>query len=176
VRAVLFDRDGTLVHDVPYNGDPTKVQPVDGARQALERLRAEGVRLAVVTNQSGIGHGLITAEQAESVNQRVEALLGPFEGIHLCPHVAEDGCVCRKPQPGLVKQACSEAGVEPARTVLVGDIGSDVGAARAAGATAYLVPTGHTRPEEVAEARRTDGVRVAVSLREAVDRILGGDW
>ncbi len=60
VRAVLFDRDGTLVHDVPYNGDPDLVRPVDGAADALEPLRARGVRIGVVTNQSGVGRGLVS--------------------------------------------------------------------------------------------------------------------
>ena len=168
---VLLDRDGTLVHDVPYNGDPALVRPVDGAREALERLRAAGVRLAVVSNQSGVAVGRITRADVDAVNARVAELLGPFDAVLVCPHGRDDGCECRKPAPGMVKQACADLGVEPARCVLVGDIGSDVEAALAAGARAMLVPTSQTRPEEVAHAPA-----VARSLTEAVDRILGGQW
>src|SRR3954452_23042503 len=99
--AVLFDRDGTLVHDVPYNGDPAEVRPVAGARAALDRLRAAGLRLGVVTKQSGIARGLLTTDQVTLVNKRVEELLGPFDTWQVCPHGDDDGCRCRKPAPGL---------------------------------------------------------------------------
>ncbi|WP_028639123.1 HAD-IIIA family hydrolase [Nocardioides sp. URHA0032] len=168
---VLLDRDGTIVHDVPYNGDPALVEPVAGARAALGRLRERGVRLAVVTNQSAVGSGRLDRSQVDAVNARVEELLGPFEAWYVCPHAPGEGCSCRKPAPGLVKQACAELGVDPARCVLVGDIGSDIEAAEAAGVAAHLVPTPQTRPEEVAAAPR-----VAVTLSAAVDRILRGDW
>src|SRR6185312_8681525 len=69
-HAVLFDRDGTLVVDVPYNGDPARVEPVPGARAALDRLRAAGIPTAVVSNQSGIGRGLLEPAQVEAVNRR----------------------------------------------------------------------------------------------------------
>jgi histidinol-phosphate phosphatase family protein len=168
---VLLDRDGTLVEDVPYNGDPDLVRPLPGAREALDRLRREGVRLVVVSNQSGVGRGLLTREQVDAVNDRVAALLGPFEGFYVCPHVAEDGCACRKPQPGMVKQALADTGVRPDRALMVGDIGSDVGAAEAAGVAAVLVPTTVTRLEEVAAAPRT-----ARSLGEVVELALRGAW
>jgi histidinol-phosphate phosphatase family protein len=168
---VLLDRDGTLVEDVPYNGDPTLVRPLPGAAAALSRLRALGVRTALVTNQSAIASGSISRAQADAVNARVNQLLGPFDAIYLCPHAATDGCDCRKPEPGMVKQACSDLGVDPLRTVLIGDIGSDVEAAEAAGAVGILVPTDATLGTEIAAA----GV-VALSLDEAVDRILAGAW
>lgn len=171
---VLLDRDGTLVEDVPYNGDPTKVRPVPGVKEALDRLRAEGVRLRVVTNQSGIARGLITREQADAVNQRVEELLGPFEGFEVCPHGPDDGCECRKPAPGMVKQACADAGVEPGRVVLVGDIAADLGAADAAGVAAFLVPAPPTRTEEVRDAEAAG--RLAYTLGAVVDRLLRGEW
>jgi len=164
---VLFDRDGTLVHDVPYNGDPALVQPVADARAALDRLRRAGIRVGVVTNQSAVGTGRITREQMEAVNQRVEDLLGPFDVWQVCPHAPDAGCGCRKPAPGLVKEACHLVGVPAESCVVVGDIGSDVDAAAAAGAEAVLVPTASTRPTEVASAPR-----VAPTLSAAVDRIL----
>lgn len=168
---VLFDRDGTLVHDVPYNGDPALVRPVDGAKQALDALRARGVRLGLVTNQSGVGRGLITLEQAEAVNARVAELLGPFDTVQVCPHAPDDGCACRKPAPGMVKAACAELDVDPARCVLIGDISADVGAAEAAGAVGILVPTPVTRPDEV-----TAAAHPAATLSDAVEDVLAGEW
>jgi histidinol-phosphate phosphatase family protein len=165
--AVLFDRDGTLVVDVPYNGDPAKVVPMPGALAALERLRAAGIPTAVVSNQSAVARGMITGEQVELVNRRVEELLGPLGPWCWCPHAPGEGCGCRKPAPGLVVQAASALGVAPGECVVVGDVGADVAAARAAGARAVLVPTAQTRPDEVAAAEH-----VAPDLLAAVELIL----
>ncbi|WP_444852352.1 D-glycero-alpha-D-manno-heptose-1,7-bisphosphate 7-phosphatase [Streptomyces sp. NPDC000229] len=165
---MLFDRDDTLVEDVPYNGDPEKVRPMPGAREALRLLRENGIRVGVVSNQSGIGRGLLTEADVRSVNARVEALLGPFDAWVHCPHVAEDCCGCRKPAPGLVLEAARLLGVRPEDCVVIGDIGSDMGAARAAGARGVLVPTARTLPEEVAAAPR-----VCPDLMSAVRHVLG---
>jgi HAD superfamily hydrolase (TIGR01662 family) len=150
--AVLFDRDGTLVVDVPYNGDPELVQPMPGAKAALDRLRAAGLRLGVVTNQSGLARGRFTAEQLAAVNRRVEELLGPFGTWQVCPHDDTAGCACRKPAPGMVTAAAAALGTTPHRCVVVGDIGRDMEAALAAGATGILVPTDVTLPPEIAAA------------------------
>jgi HAD superfamily hydrolase (TIGR01662 family) len=148
-KAVLFDRDGTLVVDVPYNGEPALVQEMPGARRVLDSLRGAGVAVGVVTNQSGIARGLLTREQVDAVNARIEEILGPFALWEVCPHGAGDGCPCRKPQPGMVLSACRRLGVDPAEAALIGDIGADIEAARAAGAAGVLVPTGVTRQEEI---------------------------
>jgi histidinol-phosphate phosphatase family protein len=167
-KAVLFDRDGTLVADVPYNGDPERVVVMPGAREAVERLRAAGVATAVVSNQSGVARGLIRVEQVEAVNRRVEELLGPLGPWMVCLHGPGDGCRCRKPGPGLIEAAAGALGVEPGECVVIGDIGADVEAARAAGARAVLVPTAVTRAEEVAAAPE-----VAADLVAAVELVLG---
>ncbi len=169
-EAVLLDRDGTLIVDVPYNGDPERVEPVPRARGALERLRRAGVPLGVVSNQSGIARGFLTREQVEAVNERVEQMLGPLGPWAFCPHAPNDGCGCRKPAPGLVFRAAEALGVNPARCAVIGDIGSDVEAARAAGARGILVPTSRTRREEVEAAPE-----VASDLDAAVDLLLGDE-
>jgi D-glycero-D-manno-heptose 1,7-bisphosphate phosphatase len=166
--AVLLDRDGTLVVDVPYNGDPSRVAPVPGAAQALARLRAAGVPVALVSNQSGVGRGLLTMDEVRAVNRRLEELVGPLGPWLVCPHAPEEGCGCRKPAPGLVLAAAAALGVDPAECALIGDIGPDVEAARAAGARPVLVPTPATLPEEVAGAPE-----VAGTLEEAVDLLIG---
>jgi D-glycero-D-manno-heptose 1,7-bisphosphate phosphatase len=166
--AVLFDRDGTLVVDVPYNGDPARVEPVPGAARALQRLRAAGVPTAVVSNQSGVARGLLTRAQVDAVHARLAELVGPLGPVLVCEHGPGDGCGCRKPAPGLVLQAAAALGVAPERCAVVGDIGADVGAALAAGARPVLVPTPVTREEEVAAAPE-----VAADLAAAVDLLLG---
>jgi HAD superfamily hydrolase (TIGR01662 family) len=164
---VLFDRDGTLIADVPYNGDPALVEAMPGARAALDRLRAAGLRLGVVTNQSGLARGRFTGAQLAAVNHRVEELLGPFDTWQICPHDDTAGCRCRKPAPGLIEAAAADLGVDPHRCVVVGDIGRDMGAALAAGAAGILVPTPVTLPGEVAAAPA-----VAGDLAAATDLIL----
>jgi histidinol-phosphate phosphatase family protein len=167
-RAVLFDRDGTLVIDVPYNGDPRRVVPIPGAHAALERLRGAGVSLAVVSNQSGVARGLLTADEVDAVNRRVEELLGPLGPWFYCTHAPDDRCHCRKPAPGLVLRAAAALGVEPRECALIGDTGADVEAATAAGARGVLVPNAVTRREEVEAAPE-----VARDLAAAVDLLLG---
>lgn len=168
-RAVLLDRDGTLVSDVPYNRDPSRVAPVPGAREALDRLRSAGIPLAVVSNQSGVARGLLTEDEVRAVNARIEELLGPIERWFYCPHGEHEGCACRKPAPGLVMRAADALGVSPRDCALIGDTGADVRAALAVGARAVLVPTPVTRSEEIEAAPE-----VVSSLGEAVDLLLGG--
>lgn len=146
---VIFDRDGTIIVDVPYNGDPAAVEPVPGMREALERLRAANVPLAVVSNQSGVGRGMLTIDQVEAVNRRVEDLLGPFDAWLYCPHGPADNCECRKPKPKLILDAANMLGVNPACCVVIGDKPSDVEAARNAGARSIFVDAAHTAVDAV---------------------------
>ena len=167
--AVLLDRDGTLIDDVPYNRDPGLVAPVPGAAAALERLRAAGIPTAVVSNQSGIARGLLTHADVAAIHARMEALLGPLGPLEYCPHGPQEGCGCRKPAPGLIRRAAARLGVRPERCALIGDIGADVEAARAVGARAILVPSERTRPEEIAAAPE-----LADDLAEALAILLDG--
>jgi D-glycero-D-manno-heptose 1,7-bisphosphate phosphatase len=167
VDAVVCDRDGTLVQDVPFNGDPGRVRPLPSVAAGLARLRAAGVPVAIASNQSGVARGRLTVDQVEAVNDRVADLLGPFGAIVWCPHGPGDGCACRKPAPGLVLEAAARLGVPPGRCAMVGDIGADVEAAEAAGALGILVPGPSTRGEEV-----TAACLVAGDFGAAVDMVL----
>jgi histidinol-phosphate phosphatase family protein len=140
LRAVFFDRDGTIVHDVPYNGDPTRVRLVEGAAEGFARLRSAGLRTGIVTNQSGVGRGFITREQADAVTAEVVRQIGGVDVVRTCPHTPTDACRCRKPAPGLVLDAAAALGLRPDEVAVVGDSPTDVEAAEAAGARSVLVP------------------------------------
>ena len=121
----------------------------------------------MVTNQSGLALGRFGPDDLAAVHARLEDLLGPFSAVIHCPHGPADGCACRKPAAGMVLDAARQLGVEPARSVMIGDTGADVDAASAAGAQAILVPTRITRAEEVEGAPV-----VASSFAEAVRLVL----
>jgi histidinol-phosphate phosphatase family protein len=140
---------------------------VDGARDAVAELRAAGLHVAVVTNQSGVARGLLTLEQVDAVNRRIDAEVGRIDHWLVCPHGPDDGCHCRKPASGLVRSAAARLGVPTASCVVIGDTEADVAAARAAGARGILVANSATRPEEVAWAPES-----APTLRAAVERVL----
>lgn len=146
---VIFDRDGTIVVDVPYNGDPGAVQPVPGMREALEQLRTARVPIAVVSNQSGVARGMLTIDQVEAVNRRIDDLLGPFDAWLYCPHGPGEDCECRKPKPKLILDAAAVLGVDAACCVVIGDKQSDVEAARNAGAQSIFVDREHTAVDAV---------------------------
>jgi D-glycero-D-manno-heptose 1,7-bisphosphate phosphatase len=146
---VIFDRDGTIIVDVPYNGDPDAVQPVDGMGEALDRLRAAGIPMAVVSNQSGVGRGMLAVEQVEAVNRRIDELLGPFDAWLYCPHGPDEDCECRKPKPKLILDAARALGVDPSCCVVIGDKSSDIEAARNAGARSIFVDRRHTAVDAV---------------------------
>jgi len=118
------------------------VRPAPNARALLDRLRAAGLPLAVVSNQSGVGRGFLTMEQVEAVNRRVDELLGPFAGFFVCPHA---------PKPKLILDAARAMGVDARACVVVGDRDSDVEAARAAGARGIKIAGPHQLARAVDE-------------------------
>lgn len=144
-RAVFLDRDGTVIVEVGYLSKPEQVQLVEGAPEALMKLRQAGFRLVVVSNQSGVARGYFTIEDVEAANSKMAELLMPhgivFDAIYYCPHL--DNCGCRKPDRGMVDRAVRELGVDPKKSFVVGDHLSDVGLALNAGSRGILVLTGH---------------------------------
>jgi histidinol-phosphate phosphatase family protein len=144
-RAVLLDRDGTIVEDAGYPRDPGQVRLLPGAAEALAWLARRGYLLAVVSNQSGVGRGLISPAEAEAVHRRFVGLLADA-GVELaasyyCFHAPDEGCECRKPHTGLLRRAFRELRLEPGRCTLIGDKESDVEAgARAGCRTVWLSP------------------------------------
>jgi D-glycero-D-manno-heptose 1,7-bisphosphate phosphatase len=140
-RAVFLDRDGTLIVDVGYPRDPEAVRFLDGALDALRALQAAGFLLVVVSNQSGIGRGLITPAEAQAVHARFSALLAEagitLDSAKYCPHGPDQGCDCRKPAPGMLLEAADELGIDLTASFMVGDKAADVEAGQRAGAEAF---------------------------------------
>src|SRR3954453_11330208 len=139
IEAVMCDRDGTLIEDIPYNGDPTLVTALDGVVDGLALLRNRGIPLAMVTNQSGVARGLIERDDVDAVNRAVVDLVGPLDVVAVCVHDDRNGCDCRKPKPCLIVEAARTLGIDPARCVVVGNSPVDVEAAERAGARAILI-------------------------------------
>lgn len=166
VSAILFDRDGTLIVNVAHNADPDRVTLMPTAVEAVRLVRAAGVPMAVVSNQSVVGRGWASLADVEATNARVEELLGPIGPFFVCPHAPDAGCACRKPQPGLIHDAVAALGADMADAVLIGDMGSDLAAAAAAGCRGVLVPSAETSAADLAAA-----VETAPTLLDAV-RIL----
>lgn len=165
--AVLFDRDGTLVVNVPHNVDPAKLEPMPTAAEAVRRLRDEGIPMAVVSNQSVVGRGWATTDEVDQANAKVAELFGGIGPFFICPHAPDAGCECRKPKPGLVREAAAALGVSLDGVVVIGDRISDVQAAEAAGARGIMVPSTDTPDDEIAEADE-----LAVTLADAVAAVL----
>ena len=140
-RALFLDRDGTLIVDVGYPKDPAQVELLPGAAESLRDLERDWA-LVIISNQSGIGRGLITFDEANAVHDRMVELFEAegiaFAGVYYCPHAPETGCACRKPAPGLLQQAARELDLDLTASVIVGDKPSDVEAGLAVGARGVL--------------------------------------
>lgn len=148
-RPVVFlDRDGTLIEERNYLGDAAKVSLVPGCISALRSLQAHGFGLIMVTNQSGVGRGLITVEQVDEVNSRLEELLAEhdvlLDKIFVCIHHPDDNCQCRKPRDGMVVEASQIFDIDIAGSWVIGDKCSDVGLGDNIGARTVLI-----RPDEI---------------------------
>lgn len=146
-RFVLLDRDGTLNVERHYLSDPDRLVLLPGVVEGLAQLQELGCGLVVVTNQSGVGRGLISARQLRGIHRRLHRLLEVagvvLDGVFVCPHIPDSQCDCRKPLPGLATRAAREFGFRLDQSFVVGDKACDVELGRRVGATTILVRTGH---------------------------------
>ncbi|MEZ0295107.1 MAG: D-glycero-alpha-D-manno-heptose-1,7-bisphosphate 7-phosphatase [Candidatus Methylacidiphilales bacterium] len=189
--AVFFDRDDTLMRNVPYLGDPALVEAYSDAPAALAMLRDAGFLLFIVSNQSGVGRGLISVEQVAAVNEALFAQLcsslptpdqgtvsgsgaGWFREVYNCysaPHLEPDS-QDRKPNPGLLFRAAREHNVNLSCSYFIGDRISDIECALNAGATPVLVLTGTCDTPEELEQAKAKAHFVAPGLLSAAEWIL----
>jgi D-glycero-D-manno-heptose 1,7-bisphosphate phosphatase len=180
-RAVFLDKDGTLVEDVPYNVDPSRIRLGPGAAAGLSRLHAAGFLLIVVSNQSGVARGMFPEEALTPVHERLGELLAdlgvPLHGFFYCPHHPEGTfaryavrCSCRKPEPGMIRAAAREHDVSLTDSWLVGDILDDIEAGRRAGCRTVLLDNGHETVWRRSALRQPDFL--AADLDEAARLII----
>jgi D-glycero-D-manno-heptose 1,7-bisphosphate phosphatase len=144
--AVFLDRDGTVIKDKHYLNDPAGVELLPDAAEGLRRMRALGLRLVLVSNQSGVGRGYFTRGNVERVQGRLVELLEEegvrLDALYICPHAPNEECACRKPLPGMIERACQELGLDARRSFVIGDKPCDVDLGLAVQATTFLVTTG----------------------------------
>lgn len=178
---VFLDKDGTLIENVPYNADPTRIRLMPGARWALPRLADAGFRFAVISNQPGVALGHFPEAALANVEARLRELLAEvgvsLAGFYYCPHhprgVLPDytvTCACRKPAPGLVLRAACELSADLRHSWLIGDILDDIEAGQRAGCNTVLLDNGN-ETEWVLGPRRYPG-HIARDLREAAQIVL----
>lgn len=155
-KHVILDRDGVLNREAEGTGyilEPAQFHWLPGTLDALAALRRAGLYLTVATNQSGVGRGLMTLAQLEAVHDRMRAEAAghgaSLDAVLFCPHSPEDGCTCRKPAPGLIREALERSGFSAEESLLVGDDQRDLEAAARAGVRAVLVRTGKGRRTEL---------------------------
>lgn len=147
IKAVFFDRDGTLIHEKPgtYLSDPAKVVLYAPVPEALKRLAKAGFQFFIVSNQSGIGRGYFTAKEVNAVHARLQKLLKPavMQEIVFCPHAPEHKCACRKPGTLLGEKLIKKHHIDPSRSFMVGDKKADALFGRGLGFKSVLVTTGN---------------------------------
>ncbi|MDQ3119885.1 MAG: HAD family hydrolase [Verrucomicrobiota bacterium] len=146
--AVFLDRDGTIMRDVEYCGDPKKVEVFADAPEALRRLKGAGFKIIIITNQSGIGRGYFSAADYRAVEREVERQIGPglIDGIYFCADLPDNGSMRRKPEAGMVREAQVDHRIDLARSFFVGDKAIDAECGRRAGTRTILVQTGIEKP------------------------------
>jgi histidinol-phosphate phosphatase family protein len=171
MKAVFFDKDGTLIENLPYNVDPARITLAPGAAQAVAWLSAAGYRVIAVSNQPGVALGYFGESRLQRVAQQLEALLPALQGFYYCPHAPHSGCRCRKPACGLLLRAAREHGVELCGSWMVGDVLDDIEAGHRAGCRTVLVDNGNETDWRLTAPRRPDH-RVA-GLAQAASLICG---
>lgn len=154
-RVVILDRDGVINRESPeFIKTADEWHPLPNSLAAIAMLTAGGYRVYVATNQSGVARGLITPANLERIHDRLRresaAAGGRIDGIYSCPHGPDDGCSCRKPQPGLLLEIAAELGRSLEGVPVIGDSARDLQAARAVGARPILVRTGNGAATEAA--------------------------
>ena len=177
-RAVFFDRDG-VVNVFPGPGqfvlswEMFRFLPgVGGLDGALSRLRQRGFFLALITNQSGVGRGLMPLSALHDIHERMQRELGEhgFDAIYFCPHHPDESCHCRKPSPEMIFRACREHNLDPNASFLIGDSGRDIEMGHSAGCTTILCREALPELQKLKPEHRPD--QMAKTVDEAVNWIL----
>ena len=170
MRYALLDRDGTIIVEKHYLQSIADLELIPQAVEGLRRLAKKGFGLVVITNQSGIGRGLVTTQQVEEIHQelvrRLAAAGVAIAKIYYCPHAPQDDCQCRKPRIALAQQAATDFGFDTSNCLVIGDKTSDVEFGRNINARTVLVRTGYGKEHE----QTANPDSIATDLLEAADQ------
>ena len=147
MKLVILDRDGTINHDSDdFIKSPEEWEPIPGALAAIAKLNHAGWHVVVATNQSGLGRGLFDVASLNAMHAKMHTMLaavgGRVDAIFYCPHAPDEGCRCRKPEPGLFEQIGERYGISLDGVPAVGDAPRDLVSAVTAGCEPHLVLTG----------------------------------
>jgi D-glycero-D-manno-heptose 1,7-bisphosphate phosphatase len=181
--AVFLDRDGTIIEERGYLDRLDLLELYSYTADALRLLNRAGYATVVVTNQGGIGRGIIDEPFLQQVHQTIDARLAAgnarVDRYYFCPHHPDaitpelrKKCTCRKPAPGMIEQACREMSLDPRRSFIIGDRRLDIIAGQTAGTRAILVRSGHGAHEETMPPGTAHPDAILNNLMEAVGWIL----
>jgi D-glycero-D-manno-heptose 1,7-bisphosphate phosphatase len=181
--AVFLDRDGTVIDELGYLGDSSRIDVFPWSAAALRDLAGAGFALVIVTNQAGVARGFFDEDTVRAVNasldQRLRAEGAVVDGYYYCPHHPEGvveryrmACRCRKPAPGMIEDAARDLGLDVSRSWVVGDTWLDVGLAVQAGSRGILVRTGHGARVEAERPEGVDAAAIVATLGDAARFIL----
>lgn len=153
MKLIILDRDGVINQDSPnYIKSAQEWQPIPGSVEAIARLSRSGYTIAVATNQSGLSRGLFGLDELESMHDKMRSLVaeagGHIDAVYYCPHLPEEGCNCRKPEPGLYRAIAQEFAANLAGVPIIGDSIRDLQACISVGGEPILVRTGKGRESE----------------------------
>ena len=176
MRLIILDRDGVINHDSDtYIKSPEEWRPIPGSLEAIANLTRAGFTVTVATNQAGVARGLFDLATLDAIHRKMQTAVaqagGKLAGIFYCPHGPDDGCDCRKPKPGLLKQIAQRFGVSLRGVPAIGDSLRDIEAAESVGARPLLVRTGKG---EITLVSLGDPPRVEVfkNLAAATDQLI----
>jgi len=180
IQTVILDRDGVINFDSPdYILSPEQWQAIPGSLEAIAKLKQAGFQVTVCSNQSALGRGMIDQTMFESIQAKMitetEQAGGSFDYIAVCPHGPDDGCVCRKPLPGMLLDTFKALNIQDKCTVImVGDSYRDVQAAHAAGIDAVLVSSGYGDANMIFEKSKVlmPNIQIFSNLASAIAYIL----
>ncbi len=166
-KAIFLDKDGTLIPDIPYNVDPTKIELGEGVGEVLHRLQQHGYKLVVISNQSGVAKGYFEEKKLIAVKRKLDELLAKYnvtlDGWYYCPHYIQGVvptytkiCDCRKPNTGMFKKAIKDLQIKTTESWMIGDILNDVEAGKRAGCNTILLDVQNETEWRVNRLRRPD--------------------
>ena len=178
-RLVILDRDGVVNEDsAEFIKSTSEFVPIDGSIEAIARLSVAGFTVAIASNQSGLARKLLDRPALEAIHEKLRQAVrdagGDLGRIAYCPHHPDDGCACRKPEPGLLRDLGRQYGVSLLNVPVVGDSARDIEAAMAVGARPILVLTGNGALTKAQLDREGRGVETCSNLAEVADKLIAG--